>query len=98
DGQRLVEDVAQQRLQTGEAVAAGAAGVPLDGAAGIVEVVQDDGQVAGQLRGGLGERVEVLDRRGGGRHRRLAGDRGLSQGPDGRAGRLRACRQGWAAV
>ena len=49
DRQRLVEDVLQERLEPGVALAAGAARIGLDGAAAVVEIVQHDRQVLRQL-------------------------------------------------
>ena len=48
--ERLAEDVAQQRLGAGVALAAGAARVVLDGAGGIGEVLEHDPQVAARGR------------------------------------------------
>ena len=82
DRQRLDEGVLEKRLEAGEALAAGAARVRLDSAAAVVQIVQHDRQVLCELRGGLGELVEVRDRGVGRLDRDLAGRRGLAQGPD----------------
>ena len=98
DRQRLDERVLQQRLEAREALAARAARVGLDRPAAVVEVVQHDREVLRQLRGGLGELVEVLDRGVGGLDRDLAGDRRLAERLDRRQRGVRERRAGRAAA
>ncbi len=57
-----VEDVLEQRLESGVALAAaGAARIGLDRLAAVIEIVQDDRQILSQLGCVLSELVEVVD-------------------------------------
>jgi hypothetical protein len=53
----------EERLEAGVALAAGGARVLLDGALAVVEVVEDEAEVVGELRRVGREAVQLGDRR-----------------------------------